>query len=835
MTQRPLVLTALLCLSALVPIHGQLLNKDTVLRRQTWWDNKDWDWYKTKIPFFESPDTAIDATYYYRWELITKHLTYGAPETGYTFSEFIDRPFWSGAYGAISCPLGHQAYEIRWLKDRRIIEDFARYWFETAGAEPRSYSNWYGDAMWATYLAVGDTLFVKMVLPHMEAQFRGWVAEHWDSIHAMFRWDGMHDGMETNINSRQTEDVFSGGDGYRPTLNSYLFADAIAIAKSASLLGDSAKAKAYAERAMALKERVQKQLWDPKRQFFFPQFARNEKDGIRAGSLTYQDGPHAGDPHGREEIGFVPWQFNLPDPGYERAWRTLMDPASFFAPFGPTTTERGDPLFKIAPRCCEWSGNSWPYATSQTLVAMANLLNDYHQTVVTPDDYMRLLKVYTLTQRLNGRPYIAEAANPDNGSWDGANTYYHSEHYFHSQYVNLIVTGLAGLRPRGDDSLEVHPLIPAAWDYFALDDVAYRGHRISIAWDRHGTRYHRGKGFMLFVDGKQAARAPRPGRLTILLAPGGALPPVDRPVNLAINNGRGAYPWVFASYSAPESPTSYLIDGQAWYHQSPPNRWTTLGSPNASDWIVLDFGITRSVEQLKLYFLDDSTGVRPPAQYQIEQWRGGKWLPIPNQRRSPSLPTGRRPNLVTFSRIETAKIRVDLTSQTSAATGLTELEAWTHARLPLSPAEAAPRNLAFGRKVSASFAEPDSHLQYLTDGIIAFSYYGRNHWSFTGSPNGQDWVEVNLGAMQSVGRVEAYLWADGRGVRAPKSYTVQYWNGRAWTPAHVRSELPAKPQASAANTILLDPVLTDHLRIVFEHDLPAVTGLTEVMILDGKP
>ncbi len=58
----------------------------------------------------------ITTTYYYRWELLTKHLTYGSPQSGYLFTKFIDRPFWSGAYGAISCPAGHQLYEARWLR-----------------------------------------------------------------------------------------------------------------------------------------------------------------------------------------------------------------------------------------------------------------------------------------------------------------------------------------------------------------------------------------------------------------------------------------------------------------------------------------------------------------------------------------------------------------------------------------------------------------------------------------------------------------------------------------------------------------------------------------------
>ena len=431
----------------------RVLEPAAQLARWTFWDNRDGDWFAAKIPFFESPDTAIDATYYYRWELVTKHLTYGSPETGYTLTEFINRPFWSGAYGSISCPLGHQAYEIRWLKDRRVTLDFARYWFATPGAQPRSYSNWYGDAMWATYLVQGDTGFLRAVLPPMETQYRGWVAEHWDSAAALFRWDGMHDGMETNINSRQTENTFSGADGYRPTLNSYLYADEQAISKAAALLGDSATAREFAARAAALKQRVQQSLWDPARHFFFHQFARDEKGGIRAGTLTYQTGSYAGNPHGREEIGFVPWQFNLPDSGYEAAWQYLMDTAYFFAPYGPTTVERHDPQFFISPKCCVWSGNSWPYATTQTLEALANLLNNYQQSVVTKSDYLRLLQVYTRTQRLQGRPFIAEAANPDNGSWDGHNSYYHSEHYFHSGYVDLIITGLAGLRPRADTLL----------------------------------------------------------------------------------------------------------------------------------------------------------------------------------------------------------------------------------------------------------------------------------------------------------------------------------------------------------------------------------------------
>lgn len=830
----------LVAVMALTVVSGglaaQVLDKDVVLQRQTWWDNRDWNWYESHIPFFESPDTAIDATYYYRWELITKHLTYGSPESGYTFTEFIDRPFWSGAYGAISCPLGHQFAEVRWLKDRRIIDDFARYWFETPGAQPRSYSNWYGHAMWQAYLVLGDTGFMRAALPRMEQQYAGWVAEHWDSAHAMFQWDGMHDGMEYNIDSRQTAAEFDGAPGYRPTLESYLYADEMAIARAARLLGDRAKANRFSNLAAALKQRVQQQLWDPARQFFFQQFGQDEQDGITAGSLTYQTGPHAGSSHGREEIGFVPWQFALPDSGYEAAWRYLMDPEYFFAPFGPTTTERNDPLFLVSPRCCYWSGNSWPYATSQTLEAFANLLNDYRQSVVTKEDYVRLLRVYTRTQRKGGRPYIAEAANPFTGSWDGHDTFYHSEHYFHSQYVNLIITGLAGLRPRADTLLEVNPLVPDDWDYFALDDILYHGYHVSIVWDRDGSHYGRGAGLSLFADGRRIGHAPRVQRLVVPLGTQRATPVPDRAVNLAVNNGRGAYPMITASYSAPTAPPFYLIDGNYWYHTSPPNRWTNQGSSSPRDWVTVDFGIERPVDRLALYFLDDGTGILPPASYEVERWTGSAWERVAGQRRTPREPTGHRANWVRFDRVRTSRIRVVLTNRPGAATGMTELEAWADIALPLVRPTAAPLDLAFNDgiaqfpRVSASFTSRFDKLEQVNDGRIAFTHYSRNRWTAYESPNASDWIAVDFGSAKQVGLIELYLWGDDRGVKAPKDYTVQYWDGGRWLDATVQRRMPGQPATWAVNAVRIAPVETQRIRVVFQHDLPAFTGVSELVV-----
>jgi len=848
------------------PNPPTLLDHQALLERHDWWDNQDWDWYEANIPFFESPDPELDATYYYRWELLTKHLVYGSPETGYTFTEFIDRPFWSGSYGGISCPLGHQAYEIRWLKDRRIIEDFGRYWFETPGAQPRSYSNWYGDAMWATYEVLGDREFLREVYPHMETQVAGWTEERWDPEHGMYRWVGAWDGMETNINSRLTEDDFSGAEGYRPTLNSYLFADLMALSRTATLFGDPGKAAGYEARARALKARVQEELWDPERELFFHQFAFDEMGGIRAKSLTYETGPYAGDPHGRELLGYVPWQFGLPDAGYEAGWKFLMDPEFFWAPFGPTGVEQGDPQFFVSPRCCIWSGNAWPYATAQTLTALANLLHDYDQDVVDRADYYTLLRSYALSHRLNGRPYIAEAADPFTGSWSGHNTFYHSEHYLHSGFLDQLISGLVGVRPRADDTLRVDPLVPEAWDYFALEGVDYHGHDLSIIWDRDGSRYGQSSGLTLFLDGRELARRPEVGEIRVAIPPPLVPDPKPRLNNYAVNNDGEHYPFATASSSKPPAPPFYAVDGNRWYHPSPPNRWVAAAGPGEAvevgdaHWFQVDFGVGRPLTEVSLYFLDDATGpateavgeeeasgfpvseaasgppVLPPEAYKLEYWIGDRWAEVSGQRQVLEQPMGRRANTITFPEITTPRVRVVITPKAEATVGLTEFEAWGPGTLPL-PGPAAPvANLAHNPgdrdfpRVSASFTYVSDSPDNAVDGRLPFTRYSRNRWTSYGSPNAEDWLEVDFGVVKTVGRVELFLFGDGGGVAAPEEYRIEVWRDKGWEAATIRTRAPREPLAWALNSVELEPIQAKKLRMVFRHALPAATGVSELRI-----
>ncbi len=852
-------------------VHAQVLDHQKLLTRQTFWDNRDWDWYQADIPFFECPDEDINTTYYYRWELVTKHLTYGSPNSGYSFTEFIDRPFWSGAYGAISCPAGHQLYEVRWLRDPQYARDYAAYWFRTEGAQPRRYSCWLADAVWAVEQVHPDKDFTTGLLTEMVKNYEGWEQRHWVPEVGLFWQTGHDDGMEININSRQTKDTVRGAPAFRPTLNSYLWADALAIARVARLAGKSDLAAAYEKKAVTIKENLQKKLWDAKRQFFFPMAQRDEEaDGhtVKGGSLTHQTGRHAGSPHGRELIGYVPWQFNLPDvaPGkgadegasgdYAAGWKFLMDRDYFLTEFGPTTTERRDPMFALSRSCCWWSGQSWPYATTQTLKAMANLLQNYEQKVVSKSDYYRLLQIYTLTHRKGGKPYIAEAAHPDNGSWDGHDSYNHSEHYFHSGYNDLIITGLVGLRPRDDDTIEIDPLAPEEWEYFALEDVPYRGRRVTVLWDKTGKRYGRGAGLHILIDGKRLTSAEKLQRLSAkmpTIVVGRIGNPSYRPVNYAVNNDGTYYPRITASYVNAKTPLANVIDGNYWYHASPPNRWTCEGSPNASDWVAIDFGTPRKIHTVKLYVLDDAAAVVPPKQVELQVWDGkGTWLRLSETqgRVSERLDhvKGRQANVIHFPEVETRRVRAVFTHAGAGRTGLTEFEVWGDGQRPVAPAPEPKGNLALNTsgkgypKATASFTSRFDKVEMANDGRINFRPSPANRWTAYESPNASDWLEIDFGPekgaekstekslAKTVGRVDLHLYDDRGGVQPPEKYAVQFWNGKAWADVAEPQFSPDKPAGGTVNTVTFKPVRTSKVRIVFTHHGKSRSGLTEIEI-----
>ena len=455
-------------------------------------NKKSWDWLQDNIPLFECPDRDVEEIYYFRWWSFRKHIK--RTPKGYVITEFLPPVSHAGEFNTISCAAGFHLAEGRWLRDDLYLNDYTRFWLRGNSGKPQphfhKFSSWFAAAAWDCCLVNGEKKFLVKLLPDLVADYRAWEVERQLTNGLFWQYD-VRDGMEESISGSRT------AKNIRPTINSYMFANAQAIANIAGLANKPKLATEFDAKAAMLKRLTQEQLWDSSAQFF--------KVRLESGALS----------DAREAIGFIPWMFGLPESkrGLDSPWSQLTNPQGFSAPFGITTAERRHPTFRShGIGTCEWDGAVWPFATSQTLYSLANYLRAQadiaHTSHLTPRTYFDAFLTYTRSQHANGQPYIGEYFDETTGDWINGKSD-RSRYYNHSTYADLLITGVIGLRPRADDIVEIHPILPAnTWDWFCLDGVKYHGHMLTVIWDNDGTRYGRGAGLRVLVGGKEIANSP---------------------------------------------------------------------------------------------------------------------------------------------------------------------------------------------------------------------------------------------------------------------------------------------------------------------------------------
>jgi len=489
-----------------VLVHAQTYNKPLVLKadnfkhyvdyfnnmedeniKQAIPNDSAWSWMNKNIPLFECPQQNFEEIFYYRWWTLRKHIK--KTEKGFVFTEFLIQRSYADKYNLIASGLGHHIYESRWLHDKKYMDDNLHVWYRGNDGKPlkklRFYSSWNMDAIYHRHLVNKDYEFIKNIFPDLEADFAAWEQEK-KLLNGLYWQYDVRDAMEETISGGRRE------KNPRPSINGYMYGNANAMATMAVITDGnfhSPVARKYVLKADSIRQVVQSKLWNNKHEFF--EVLKEKGDTLA---------------NVKEEIGFIPWYFNMPDSQYSIAWRSLMDTKTFCAPFGITTADRSHPEFRTHGCCkCEWDGAVWPFATSQTLTAMANLLNNYKQDVVADSNYFDLLETYVESQYYRGRPYIGEYLDEKTGYWLKGDEE-RSRYYNHSTFNDLIITGLVGLRPRADNVIQVNPLLPDdKWDWFCLDNVLYHGKILTIIWDKNGTKYKKGKGLSVWANGKKIA------------------------------------------------------------------------------------------------------------------------------------------------------------------------------------------------------------------------------------------------------------------------------------------------------------------------------------------
>ncbi len=484
---------------------------DNELYKQHINNENAYNFLSENIPIIEIPDKVIEENYYFRWWTYRKHIK-STPD-GFVITEFLPKVYWSKKHNTINCPAAHHIYEGRWLRNPKYISDYINFWLKNSEDGIRQYSFWIADATLAfNKIHRNDSLLFSQLGPLIN-NYNQWEKNRKENNKSLFWQSDEKDGMEYTISGR----ILNGGveksavDAIRPTINSYMYGDARAISKIAHLKNEIEIDKKFEKKAKKIKEQLQGRLWNEKLSFF---------------TLLPKDYNKTTKPlNVRELIGYVPWYFNLPDdePKYSLAWEKLKDTLGFSAPYGLTVTERSHPYFKISydGHECQWNGPTWPFATTQTLKALANYLNNYSKNYsISKDDYYSLLLQYAESHKITNeigekQNWIDENLNPftgdwisrtrlkkwENGSWSkDKGGVERGKDYNHSSFCDLVLNDLLGIKPKLNSMIEINPLIPDNWEWFAVKNINYQGKKIDIVWDENGDKFGLGKGLTIFVD-----------------------------------------------------------------------------------------------------------------------------------------------------------------------------------------------------------------------------------------------------------------------------------------------------------------------------------------------
>ena len=668
-----LAVTILICCTSFKnPVIVPVTNKQKLAAK---YYKTDASWYLANVPFFECSDKKLEEVYYYRWKLYKAHIRNVSGKYGYVVTEFIDDVDWDNKpFGTINAAVGHHILEGRWIKDSKYLDGYINFMYQ-GGGNDRRYSENMAYATFARYQVNGDSEFVRNQINDMKRVYAAW-DDRYDANNKLYYIKPTNDASEYAIASIEASNEADGwgGDAFRPTINSYMYANAQAISKIAALQGNPETSREFEGKASELKATINRELWNDKFNHYCDRYQVNNN------YVKYRDFIP-----GRELAGYVPWQYDIPEntPESAVAWRHLMDTTELSGKYGLRTVEPSYRFYMKPYRYkagetpeCQWNGPSWPYQTAQALSGMANLLNNYTQDVVHKTDYIKLLHQYARQHYLHdGTLDLQEDYDPDKGiPLVGRDR---SHHYNHSTYNDLIITGLCGVHPSEGNVLEIKPLVDGSIKYFRLTDMQYHGHKITIVYDADGSRYMTGKGLKVMVDGKKVRLSNKNGKYTVEIGSPVLKKQLQTQSNLAVNLTKKEYPIPSASVNSIPDSLYKAIDGRIIYFPEVKNWWSTIGSKTTTDWYKLDYGEAKRISTVKVFLVADDKMYRVPTDIIIEYRNEGQWIPIPIKSKTPATLAGNTVNTVSFNALTTTQIRVVFKhGLAGSAVAMTELECY---------------------------------------------------------------------------------------------------------------------------------------------------------------
>lgn len=269
-----------------------------------------------------------------------------------------------------------------------------------------------------------------------------------------------------------------------------------------------------------------------------------------------------------------PWYHRLAAPEHAVAWSQLRAAGGFAGAWGLTTVERRHPCYNFSTSCVtSWNGPVWPFESAKLLTGLAHALHELTHAraleasadvgkAAFADALMVFGRMHTRGRAAgvaSGEPFVGESFHPDDGYWLTRELLHRCHaadrnrgaHYLHSSFADLVLGGLVGIHVElGDEiakaeaaeagrsaedeygaggegpkqlgpmaaQLVVDPLFePSQLPWLHVAGVLVRGREVAVVYDRDGTRFGKGKGLAVWLDGALVAQARAPRRVVVPL------------------------------------------------------------------------------------------------------------------------------------------------------------------------------------------------------------------------------------------------------------------------------------------------------------------------------
>ncbi|MFW6090322.1 MAG: PKD domain-containing protein [Actinomycetota bacterium] len=491
----------------------------------------------------------------------------------------------------------------------------------------------------------------------------------------------------------------------------------------------------------------------------------------------------------KDQQNFVPFIERVAptdDPKYREALRYYADADEY--PIMPFYTANQADKAEAAAMGRGGSNNFSNINSTLQAQVFSAAIRDYPSEYITEGMYRALLEWLTWVQyddgdnRLPNNNEFFSNWDPDDQDFGRSNIH----HNILGAYNFMIIDDIAGVRPRLDDVLELWP-IDVGYDYFAVNNLSYHGKDLTVVWDRVD---HYGPdvpdGFSVYLDGQRLFTLDEPAHVT--------------------------------------------FDGET-------AEVTVLDDSDAA--------VTYSVTS------------EPPTHR--NQCRSGGWQDFYN-------PSFRNLGICIAWVQSGGNVQGGVVGPLQAASDISlvgndrMVDMLQKAGRDISPETGDAENLAEGQPVTASFTttSPASRAtdpEYAVDGYtisgLPATAGGNNFsrpgyvspntiWGTEGSPNAEDWLEVDLGSQQEIDNIKVYFYSDkdydpqqnsdGDTYREPLIYRLQYHDGSDWvTIFGHRSSTRPLPNF---NEVAFPQVTTDRVRLLATPQDGYGVGVKEIQVFD---